>query len=420
MRTRTKQETVTIPSQSFRTTTKTSGGTCTRAPSKSPTELLLEYGGVTVEDVPVDILTTYVDDPLPDYVERRKRGEILPTRTMSMSRVMIPRKEIIIGARFLRYSFVDCPGKDFKNLPYQSGSISKRIPAGHTSSYWWPPQGVVDMAMTEAKASLHSQGMDVLTFASEFHKTLAMLASFRKNLIRTVTETVKIMVRDLKRKPKGERVPIRTLVQLLDVFQSYWLEYRFGWRILYYDFKSLDEWLSRKEEESRLIVGRFRFSDEVTDGSFDRHNVYTRKVHVGYPGMLDPSKLGYSNILNTAWDVVPFSLIVDWFFNVQETILAHTSAPANVRALPASSFLVEESIGQHVYQLPAPGPGRYENVLLTNQPNVVTLQSVFKKRKHIGDPKLRFPSFVGGPVGYQRLDLAMLMRPLIGALRELR
>lgn len=426
MRTRTRTETTSFPSELMTDLSGSSGGTCTK--QEDPTteyqrRAAKQYSGR--KDVRLDIIETMVDNPLPNYAELRRGGKILPTTRMTFTREIYAEEPIRVGYLYYRYKFNDCENyPDRKSMPSSWGYRRVDAPRGRLTRFSSVSESRVNAAKVEAKSRLHSQGMDVLTFASEFHQTLAMLTSFRKNLVKSVVETTKILVRDLKRRKRRNpkyRLP-KSYKQFYDLFESYWLEYRFGWRILWYDFKELDSWLSEKADKPRLIVGRFR--EEWTEaGSFaGKATKDTRemKIHVGYPGMLDPSKLGYANAVNTAWDILPFSLVVDWFFNVQETILAHTSAPANVRALPESAYLVTTCVSKREWSVDMVGPGGYDNVIYTNQPNVLYIEGLKKTREPIGDPRLSFPTFVGGPKGYQRLDFAALVRPMIRAMGALR
>lgn len=426
MRTRTRTETTSFPSELITSPSGRSLGTCGSQEdpmTRFQRHVASKHSGT--KDVQLNIIETMVDNPLPNYAELRKKGKVLPTTRMTFTRDVYAEERIRVGYLYYRYKFEDCedyPGR-FK-IPASWGYQYVDAPKGRLTAFSSVSESRINAAKVEAKSKLHSQGMDVLTFASEFHKTLAMLTSFRSNLEKSVVETVEILIRDLKRRKRRDpkyRLP-KSFTQFYRLFESYWLEFRFGWRILWYDLKELDSWLSEKADKSRLIVGRFREEWTETSNKTGGATKDTRdmKIHVGYPGMLDPSKLGYANAVNTAWDILPFSLVVDWFFNVQETILAHTSAPANVRALPESSYLVTTCVCKREWSVDMVGAGGYDNVIYTNQPKVLYVEGLKKTREPIGDPRLTFPTFVGGPQGYQWLDFATLIRPMIRAMGLLR
>jgi len=120
---------------------------------------------------------------------------------------------------------------------------------------------------------------------------------------------------------------------------NFYLEYRYGWKPLMLDIAGLADLLKEQLITKPLILSGEGYTKEdftisakynfVSTGGGKRSS-YTKL----YGQVLDPNtryadRLGLSNPLEIAWELVPYSFVVDWFVPVSD-ILNALQAPAGV------------------------------------------------------------------------------------------
>lgn len=165
----------------------------------------------------------------------------------------------------------------------------------------------------EAAANIYSNNHDTLTFLVELKKSLALF----RNAARRLQQLVSGSHRALTAKDLA----------------NYWLEYRYGWRILYYDIleiqatlESLDDTRKRYSQKN----GRtFRYTDEVvTHNNSTPHDLtFTENVEVevsvrgAVVADIEPPKFRF-NPITTGWEVVRYSFILDWIIDIGQWLEA--------------------------------------------------------------------------------------------------
>lgn len=357
---------------------------------------------VVVEDRMSDTFT-------PGYARRRKAGEILPTNPMTAtSRIRteglppLYSSAVVLG-RSAPYQSPYGHGemKDFhlaiRNVLAPVGATPKSILSSKD----------IQTAHVAALAKLRSQGMDVLTTMAELRQTLAMIAGARAKLIDIVTAAARLLRR--------ERKYVWTWKQLIDEFASSpWLEARFGWRILYYDLLAIRKHLDTMDEGFKFIVGRSSEGADLTEVNGDTTYIYKDEVKVGFPGLLDQSLPGYASLANTAWEVIPFSLVIDMFFDVQSRILAYSGSAVNVKEYHAAAFVsrVQKVTTITRAEMPQLRPV-YVSLTQVYEPTTVTSFASSKTRMPTTVPSLDLPSFKLSLGGFKPVDLAFLTRILL-------
>lgn len=352
----------------------------------------------TPDTIETPYSVTMTDIVMPNFKELLRSGELLPTNPMSRGFNQPP------AYGFCQYLYSrEAPNGFFAGVNSGFGVAPSTAPVQLFT------KDEVNGSKIRAVASCRSQGMDMLTTLAELHKTVAMVAGLRNTLERVFSDIARAARKYNKR-------PFRSMAEFWDVFSSLWLEGRFGWRILVYDLKSLYEHLS-ETEESKLIVGRDKMETERQTTSKSKQGdfevvistSYRDEVRTGYPGLVDLTVPGFASSLNTAWDIIPFSLVLDWFFDVQATILAHSGKPVNVNEAPGSSFLSRTlSVITTVEVHPLLDP-MWSTTTVTSIPGV-TLSEV-KTRETMGDYSLNV-ALNPDLSNYRWLDLATLLKPL--------
>lgn len=117
---------------------------------------------------------------------------------------------------------------------------------------------------------------------------------------------------------------------------NYWLSYSYGWKPLaqsMYDLQSsLAEEMRRKvrliEATGTTAVGgevQFPYNDFLEHGIWKAFCKTVLKASISEETLYIISKLGLTNPISVAWELTPFSFVVDWFVPVGNTLDALTS-----------------------------------------------------------------------------------------------
>lgn len=166
-----------------------------------------------------------------------------------------------------------------------------------------------------AASAIYSQNFDALTFLSELHKTVAM---FKQATIR-LFGIAQAFRRFLAKKGK--------IFSMSDALAEFWLEYRYGWRILYFDIVDIQNALSkvgREQTRFKQRAGANEFTPSTKTYSYAgpayQFTVFmTEELQVKLRGSviadIQPPLFQF-NPLTTSWELIRFSFIIDWFIGI--------------------------------------------------------------------------------------------------------
>lgn len=105
--------------------------------------------------------------------------------------------------------------------------------------------------------------------------------------------------------------------------ENVWLEYTFGWVPLVADVQEVLKVRSDPFEVARSHGTASLKDINVSDAMYSRtellahcRTVCTAGIKITNPNTALLTQLGLSNPLVVAWDVIPFSFVVDWFFGI--------------------------------------------------------------------------------------------------------
>lgn len=162
----------------------------------------------------------------------------------------------------------------------------------------------------EAAAAIYQTGYDALTFLAEFTQIPKLFATTAKKLIRLQL-------------PRNWRE-----------LSNDWLSYRYGWRPVIYDIKSLyelylnyDEKVKRLSERRGLKVSTNEtYSEPEVNGSYWRYYYsnsirYTTSLTGSVCADIAVPQLQF-NPLQTAWELIPYSFVIDWFVTTGKALAA--------------------------------------------------------------------------------------------------
>lgn len=194
---------------------------------------------------------------------------------------------------------------------------------------------------TGALANVRTQGMDLYTFVKEFHKTQEMVTGLAGRVLKRANDIVK-----LKKLHK-----IKDKKEFINAFSDSWLEYRYGWRILAYEIEDIQALVqrlhdgisirlrSKKEAVLMNSVRSEKYSSNALDfpytsgGIWAGRGVHTRNIREiseqhGYRlkvgVMIESMMRSFATIdpIITAYELTPYSFVLDWFFTVQDWLIA--------------------------------------------------------------------------------------------------
>jgi hypothetical protein len=194
----------------------------------------------------------------------------------------------------------------------------------------------IDAAHTSVSAALSEGIANSLVSIAEGPKTIAMIrkaANLLRHPITTARKLLKISRKAYQDQPGARK-------QVLDLANQMWLEGRYGWRPFVGDVVNHIEALRSGERPLRysarrtvpgetlepdIYIGKYATSTYFWFNKTDKVKaVYKCRVGqtVDYSVDLKTGavQFGAYDPIGTAWDLVPFSFVVDWFINLGDVL----------------------------------------------------------------------------------------------------
>lgn len=286
----------------------------------------LSRQGCIINNPMTRIVTEAVD--LPTHVELAHRHETLDV-SCTPDKVLTYKDELR-GAYSTRY-LMELNGVSQLGLPQMNFN------------------SVNDAAISEAWANVSNS--ELLSGA-----TLAEMSKTSTSMIRILRRLLRIL-----RKAKKLRFAALTKEFRPKELSQMWMELRYSLRPVAYDTKGVVRALKRLSESDEGFRQTFRGyaassansdSDEVVYPFGNLHQAgsltYRRNVAATYSAragvlthIFDPhvNTFGQYDLLETAWELIPYSFIVDWIVNVGDFVASWTPNPG-IR--PLSSWLMKQ------------------------------------------------------------------------------
>lgn len=286
---------------------------------------------------------TMTDSVTPGYFSTMRSGGSLPVNHMSQKKYDLSYSSDSMEQRF--YNSAHSPNDlratltfegNLACMAYASGTYYYSNPfSKRATTPSWPSSAAV---LQEALANANSARFDLMTFAAEFGKTNDLVSRAGNRTLRRAHDIRDTMNRRYRR---AERT--------YDLFANLWLEYRYGWRILMFDIEAASESIARLNEGISLIDRFSAYREEQTTFSesksvtlqrwpnlmyysgswFDNvdysvQQVYTRSAKAGVAVKHFGQDMYMSDPFVTAYELIPFSFIADWFFTIGDAVKAHS------------------------------------------------------------------------------------------------
>lgn len=226
------------------------------------------------------------------------------------------------------------------------------------------PQGTIDAAINAAYANAYSGTAQLLVDLLEAKETLGMLKAplgaarellKKSKKLRSSDARVQALIAKGKafvpKKDKfGKRFPDRlTALDAIDLAGGLWLEWRYGWNPLMMSISDTLKGFNEEKTKSKRYTGRgseayhvaktatrsaiwYPYTNGAITTTYTTDVVIDARVRAGVIVQGDASfahsmGLEASAIPTAAWEIVPYSFVVDWFTRVGDYIQAHSPTP---------------------------------------------------------------------------------------------
>lgn len=289
-------------------------------------------GYVTTSTNVVEEMTDVVTS---NYFRLSNRGDIL---NHNMSQIKDVTKSAVFSINLERRAgtsiyasngLMDVPSMPLKVLP----SVPPEDP------------GMVEQAITEAHAKVKVSDFDLTVMAAELGESVRLIHDVGRRFLKVYKAVRKVNLKAMRGLLSSEEL------------RNLWLMYRYGIRPLYYDLKGVHKYLSRhgklakrhtaranpkSESQSGKVVGSYTVQVPLNTTNYlpftttyEQWTEQNLSVRAGvlyvteFSGALTEqlALLGVDRPLSSAWDLLPFSFIADWFIGIGPFIASWEPKP---------------------------------------------------------------------------------------------
>lgn len=270
---------------------------------------------------------TMTDQKTPGYFRAVREGTAIPVSPMSSTKETIVKS---IG----RYQSVHSKNTNPTNDRWEY-DVDGYHYAGNALWGTTPTAPTVDgsIALQEALSRAQNDCYDALTFAAEFRKTVEGVITLRSRSL-TIFERFDERVRSSARKRRYRGM------EMAQILAEIWLEMRYMWRPLVYDMYAMEEAIRRlaagiEDPLQRAYASREGTNQSTSSGStgtinlpgvtggvaglsciYSLSTVVERKVHAAVGLKVTTREITMVDPVVTAWELVPFSFVLDWFVTI--------------------------------------------------------------------------------------------------------
>lgn len=209
-------------------------------------------------------------------------------------------------------------------------------------------------AYTSAVAKAAAEDWQSLVDLVELEKTAAMFKNVFKDFLFLVESARRDLIRDTAKRAKRGLPP--GYKDTTDFITKNWLQYQFGFMPLTYSLKGIMQAALRRKSPPRASFHAHEYAQKqdsvsnqlIATGSYAKvYMSYQRKVEIKAHGsiLVEPHLdwihsvgMEMTDVPSAAWELVPWSFVIDWFTNVGDIIRAATISP-NITTLASSGVV---------------------------------------------------------------------------------
>lgn len=199
-----------------------------------------------------------------------------------------------------------------------------------------PPSAAV---LQRALARAQTDAWDSLTFAAEFRSTVETVIGARERAMSVVDRLRQRVASKVKRTTKA--------TDIAKIVSEVWLELRYAWRPLLYDMHDIEKAINRMQAGIEDPLHRAYDTERVTAKETSTFAQTTVKLPgtsaLSFPGCLISQRristvevklhasvglqvrtreVTMTDPFVTAWELVPFSFVLDWFVSIGDVLAA--------------------------------------------------------------------------------------------------
>jgi len=334
-----------------------------------------------------------------------------------------------------------------ENRSLYSVRIDESGPGGYV--YFYDSRGPIDHSLFPADAVIPGVASEarykalnkLFTELKGEGANLANMLGERKQVVNSIVNvlnTIVYTVRDLKRgnlssairRMGGDPLTARKLKKV-DIANQ-WLSLQYGWKPLLSDVYDLVNGLHKRESTLPKTFRATGYQNEIgksTSGwTQDWKGVFhgirgTRAAHKfmirAYPNLslAEPAALGFTNPLTVAWEITPWSFVVDWFLPVG-SYLEQLTADHGWTFYDGceTSFVKAAEVGDYVvyHAGPESDPAYFISSVVTQQGN--TMYVKMERNVLVAFPSPSLPHFKNPfSIGHVENGLALLSQVFSGS-----
>lgn len=252
---------------------------------------------------------------------------------------------------------------DFSSDYYEQGDLGSlrlrysKVPYYSVSDFKSTIEDKKQEVMSDVIVALNST-YDALTDASEWKETLKLIKSLLDSVRHPLSAFRDLRSRILNRQGNFNGRSVKAIYKEVS---DLWMEYRYGIMPIVYSVHDALELLDKQKaiyrtERGKRIIELSKFNPSVPREACFFENLNgtitirgTGKAMGSVEGALRAFDQISINPFKTAWELIPYSFVVDWFVNVGDFIDAHLGSLVSFASQREHCYAIASSYERDVY-----------------------------------------------------------------------